>query len=321
MPQKPFIKNIDRLVKDKLKELELKPELNLAGFIEKSKRFYSTPCLTGKDELVFLKILIQKDKKAASSLKKEVKITKFLSSFSQKSAHFNLPLLIESQTKKQPYWLLHQYLPGPILGYHFTVYQTGMQKGIIEKIINTLLALQTIPFQKIPGLYQKTFPEILKTAQYFENKLKLKKAEKTIDFVQIRQFLKKQKKYFKKENFVLAHGDFTLANLFLNNGRLYLTDWELAEINNFTSDLSRLWIQTYQYPIWRKSLVLRFLERQPASKKPVFKQLFRTMAIIEAIKELACDYLAHPQTTQLKKMCQKTIKASFKGFDNLLNIK
>ena len=73
--QKPFIKNIDQLVKDKLEELKLKPELPLDGFIEKDKRFYTTPCETEKGETVLFKMLISAEEPDPELLKKEIILT------------------------------------------------------------------------------------------------------------------------------------------------------------------------------------------------------------------------------------------------------
>ncbi len=302
-----FIPNIDKIVEAKLKELKLKPELSLSDLKRKRKRFYSTPCQTEDGKTVFLKILISKRKEDAAWLKKEIAIGKTL--------QFNSLSPIKENTKKMPFWFLRQYLPGPIVGYHFKIYRPGLKKQTRKEIVKILLSLQSLS-PKIK-LEKKEMADYLKSIKSFEEKLKVKR-DKSINFEKIYQFFESQKKYFKKQRKVLAHGDFTLANFFVNERRVYLTDWEHLRYDNIAADIARLWIQTYKYPKWRKSLVLLFLAKVPKYKREQFQQLFRVMAINEAVAEFTCDVYTTPKKNAFKKSMLKTIESAIKGFDYLI---
>lgn len=311
-----LIDNVDKITEEKLKELKLKPEMPLDSFIENDKRFYSTPCKTEDGKLIFIKILISKRKEDALRLKKEVKITKFLSKCAKASKDLNILPLIKVNTTKHPYWFLRQYVPGSMLGYDFEIYKEGLKEKTIRKVVDTLLALQSMPLNI--SLKEKGADDYLKTIKVFENKLQLKDREREIDFKEIYHFFENQRKYFKKENPVLAHGDLVLKNLFVNQNSIYLIDWELARIDNSAADIARLCIQPYKYSDWRKKLVLYFSSKLPRHRKENFNELFRVAIMVEAIAEFFCDILITPKESQIQKTMKQTIKAALKGFDFLL---
>lgn len=348
MPQKPFIKNIDQLVKDTLQELKLKPKLALAGFIKKDKRFYTTPCQTKTKETVLFKMLISAESPDPELLKKEIILTKILSDYSQKNKGLPALNFIQGNTETLPYWIIRQYLPGPIIGYHFEIYKQGLTENVRKGIVKNLLLTQAIPLgREENGLSEITLPQktargYLNVLQNFENELKLWRDgvfSNKLNFKQIYQFFNNKQDYLKKHNFVLAHGDLTLANFFIHpvksfakNKRkskilfdrvkrpnVYLTDWEHARKDNLSADIARLWIQTYQYPQWRKSLLKEFLASLNNEQKNAFQESFCLIALIEAVSEFFCDLLKTIEDTPLKQSCQQTIMLAQKGFDNLLS--
>ncbi len=306
-----FIANIEQIAKDKLKALGLKPKLAFADFIKKDKRFYTTPCQNQKGETVLFKILISSRKENALALKKEIEITNFLSSFPGNDLKI-IPLA-ETNAQQLPYWYLRPYLAGSIIGHHFKIYPVGLEQTTIKQLADNLLSLQSIPLQI--KLTTKDINQYETAVKKFENKLKLTKGQKLINCQAISQFLKKQKQCFDKENLVISHGDFTLANVFINRKTLYLTDWELAQMNNIAADLARLWIQTYRYPKWRQSLLRTFLSKLPSVKKANFKQSFRMTVAIEALGEFANN-----QRKDLRQNMKQTISSALKGFNGLLKL-
>ncbi len=326
MPLKKFIKNIDRIVEKKLKELKLKPKLRLSNFKKKDKRFYSSPCLTSDNQVVFFKILISREGQDSQLLKKEIAVTNFLAPFSQKHKRLNIPLFIKSNTEEYPCWFLRQYLPGRIIGHHFRIYKNGLRKEVREKAIDNLLTLQKITYKKYKdkfsdmGLKERKSSNYLQIIKKFENILKSRKKEKMVDVKGINQFFESQKKYLKKDNLVLAHGDATLANFFVSLGNVYLTDWELARIDNKAADIARTWIQTYKYRRWRKSLILYFLSKLTQKERQDFKEAFRLIIVVEALGELAGNVLTTSKENKFKKILKQTIKRAIKGFETLINI-
>jgi len=313
-----LIPGIEKFIQKKLKELNLKPKtlFSLPLFQKENKRFYSTICETEKKELVFLKILITKEKREAKRLKKEIEITKFLSKISKKKKKLNIPLFVKGESKKLPYWFLHQYLPGPLVGHHFKMKRVGQGEKIIKKIIDNLLIVQEIPWKKKIkfSLDKREFSDYIKIIRKREKQISFKKGKGEIDFQKIYQFFKEKKNLFKKENYVLAHGDFTLANFFVHKNNVFITDWEQIHLDNIASDVSLLWNQTYRYPGWRRKLISYFLSSLSKRKKESFKELFRLMAIIEGLKEFCCNF----ENPSLRNSMKKTINNALKGFDYLI---
>ena len=320
-----FIKNIDELVEKKLKELKLSPKIpfNLKELKKDNRRFYSVPCIQNKKKQVFLKILVVKEEVATYTLKKEIEITKFLSDVHPFKKGLNIPLFIDCGSKDSSSWLLHEYLPGPLVGYFYEVYKKGSEQKVIKKIVNNLISLQSIPVTKHKTRLSK-IPITERGFKYYLQEIEFRKGflkkEREIPFKAITGFVKDRKKYFKAE--VLAHGDYTLANFFIHKNKIYVTDWEHAHLDNFTSDIAHLWSQAWRYPKWRKRLILYFLAELPKYKNKKFKELFRAMALIEALGELAfgSEICEKKYKTGAKKAAKKTIEATFKSFYHLINL-
>ena len=127
---------------------------------------------------------------------------------------------------------------------------------------------------------------------------------------------------FKNSNFVIAHGDFTLANFFIHQKKVYLTDWEHCHLDNFAYDISHLWIQLWRYSVWRKKLISDFISLCPKNKIVEFEELFRAVMLTEALGELRwtselCQKKYRPGAI---KNAHKTIKNSLKSFNQLTNL-
>ena len=244
IPEYHYIKGIDKTIKDKLKELNLIPRLPLSSFKKKKKRFYSSPCTTKNKEKVFFKTLLVKEDWVSRLLKGEAIVTKLLTNY----PNLNISGFVSADIENMPYWFIHEYLPGPLVGHFYEIYKQGQKKEIIKKIVDNLLAFQTIDKKKkkitsrIPFLGEREFKTHFNIIKEREGLVKDKKG---IDFKAIYQFAKKQEKYFKEAEFVLTHGDFTLANFFIHpvkspsrrgvpkgqfnragKNKVYITDWE-----------------------------------------------------------------------------------------------
>ena len=321
-----FIKNIDELVKEKLKELKLSPKipLNLKELKKDNRRFYSAPCMQNKKKWVFLKMLVVKEQTAAYTLKKEIEITKFLSEvYSSPKKHFSIPLFIHGDSKNSPYWFLHQYLPGPLVGYFYEIYSDGLRQKVIKQIVDNLISFQSISVVKHKirlskiSVTKRNFKHYLREIEFRKGFLK---KEKNIPYEAIIDFIKKREKYFKAE--ILADGDYTLANFFIHKNKVYITDWEHVHLDNFASDIAHLWIQTWRYPKWRKELILYFLTKLSKYRVRKFKELFRSMILIEALGEMAfnSEICEKKYKTEAKKAAKKVMKAAFKSFNHLINL-
>lgn len=318
-----FIENIDAILKAKLKELELKPLKRLSGFMNKNKRFYSTPCLSGKEKL-FFKILIKNELAPIESIKREAEVINFLLIIKEK---LNFSHLVKYDNKNFPYWYLSQYVGGELLGHFYELYAEN--KKYIPLLIDALFAIQSIPREKLEEMSRKpeffiwdrNFDKYLKMAQDYRLGIN-KEIAKEIDFEKIYAFFDEKKEAFAKSPLVLAHGDYTLANFITAGGKLVVVDWEQVHLDNFAYDLSHLWIQLYRYPDWRKELVSKFISRLAKNKIEEFKDLFRVVIITEAMGELrwSINLCEKKYRKGVKESSLKTINAALAGFDNLTTL-
>lgn len=296
VPKYKSIPGIEKIVKEKLKTLKIRPCLKLKGFIQKNKRFYSTPCLSSDGKKVFFKMLIVADIGAADDLKREIKITKFLSNLPELKGKLNIALPIDVNIKKFPYWALVQHIKGPLMGRFYKIYKLGQKEKYISSLNDNLISLQEIS-QKLAkeisqksNLWKRSYRGYLQMVRSYERSVGQERGK--INFRQIYNLFKSRKKIFRGLGLVVAHGDFTLANFLTHKPpdggkeKVYLTDWEHCHLDNFAYDIAHLWIQLWRYPAWRKKLILDFISRLPKNKIAKFKELFRLIIITEALGEL-----------------------------------
>ncbi len=313
-----FKKNANNIIK----ELEIHPILEIFSFFENKKRFYSTPCIRKakkEKEKNFIKILISNEIAPAESIKREIATRKFLKNFKK----IKIPLLINYNNKKFPYWFLSQYLEGDLVGYFYELHIND--KDLNSLIADYLINLQQIPEKKLKIFFNKKsnyiwkreFSEYLNMIKSYQKELENKNLEKGIDFSKICQLFKKEENVFKKHSLVLSHGDFTLANFIKpsNKKELIVADWEHAHLDNFAYDISHLWIQLWRYPENQKKLISEFEKKLPSKKRGDFKKLFRLMVIAEALGELCWSIGICKKKHQTKRIetAKKTIKLALKN--------
>lgn len=308
-------------IKELLKDLDLKAEKLPGEFIKKNKRFFYSPCLTREGSKVFIKVAIKKEQAVLNSLTKEAIATKLVGDLT----NIKIPRYYDSDLDAEMPWFIHEYVEGESLGYFYELDKKYKSEKFINPLLENLKILQESSVHLLNSdkffkelkkndyqIYLKTF---LRFEEYFYEK------DFNFDFKAIVKLLEESKPLFLEEDiYVVAQGDFTLANNIVSQDNIYLTDWESIHINNFADDLGRLWIQTWLYPDWRKRLLLSFVDRIDKNKKEKFKQVFRIVSINQAFSEIGGG----------SKLCEKkfsrrvtnaslaTIDKALEGFDSLL---
>ncbi|MCG2689847.1 aminoglycoside phosphotransferase family protein [Candidatus Parcubacteria bacterium] len=307
-----FIKDIDNKIAQILEKLKLSPKLNLVKFKAQDKRFYTTPCSNKQGKKVLLKALISSKAEDRFRIKKEIA---FLKAFHKMALGKKIGALkIIKANLNYPQWVLREYLAGKIIGHHFDLYN---EKPIIRKqITDNLIALQKIKLKNFP-LKRKTANDYLKKINEFtKERVVQKQAHQEITLLK-EQFLKATK-LINENNNVLCHGDFTLANFFVNKNKLYLTDWELAHLGNAAADIARTYIQTFRYPKWRDNLIKEYLQKINKKSSPVFKELFCFEVAYQAFVELSCNLLAKHTNPALQSSMRTTLRLAKAGFAHLM---
>lgn len=335
-------------IEKKLKELELKLKSSLSQAIKEKKHFFNSICYTKTGKKVFLKMLLQKEKRFYRSILREIKIVKFLT---ENPAFKNLKITpyLYGNEKDSPPWFIHKYIEGDIIGEFYEIYPPYQDKKYIPLIVNNLKVIHSIPnsvIQKIKNKVKelekvnyKAYPKIVRDFQknvksltFSEKKVRGKEPNLKINFNKIYEFLTAEKDSFPLLRKVITHGDFTLANHIFSkekiypvrnqrtSNEMYLTDWEWVRLDNIAADIAHLWLQTWRYPKWRKELLLTFLSNLSLKEKIEFEKAFRITVIIQALGEIRWN--AQICKKKYKKgviaASEKAIKNALKGFEKLI---
>lgn len=314
------MENTEQLVLQKMKELELVPIEKVSNFVIKKKRFYAAPVLDKDQKKVFFKILIVEDSAPTESIKKEIKMRNLMLNFQEKII---FPHLIDYNDKNLPYWFVSQYLDGDVLGFLYGLHDDRV--SIIPLLVNMLSNLHEITEPTLMSILKDDFflkkdgfDDPLLILKSFEAKLSIDISPR-IDFPKVSQFIKDREKHFQNHKLILAHGDYTLNNMVIDNRKMILTDWESACLGNIASDIAHLWIQLWRYPSWRQKLLIDYVNTLPKEEINEFKNLFEAKVIFEALAELIWNIKICPPNDRqsLIEICIKTIKVSLEGFDEL----
>ncbi len=222
----PRVRNrIAKLIKD----LQLEPLIPLEKFITNRKAFYAAPCIDKSNKKIFLKVSLQRN--FPLNLIREIKITKLLS---RENISQRKPLTakyIKGSTNLDFPWYLREYIEGHTVGDFYELSVEGSKRKYIPLIIDNIYRLQTLTDKLLPivrhqvrDFWKQRYEYFLRTVKNFQKDIGDSRGK--IAFEAIYKFYQDCKKYFRSSNYVLAHGDFTLANNILSRGQIYLTDWD-----------------------------------------------------------------------------------------------
>ncbi len=323
-PAYKILPDIKNKIEKRLKELELKPKSSINQAIKNERHLFSSICYTKTGKKVFFKTLLRNEKHFYLSLLREMKTVKFLTE-SPAFKNFNITPYLDGNIKDSPHWFTHDYIEGDIIGDFYEIHSPYQNKKYISLIVKNLRVLQSIPkavINKIQGAVKeirvvnyKAYPRLVK-----EFRDSVKEPNLEIDFNKIYEFLADYQNYLPSFKKIITHGDFTLANHIFSKGKIYLTDWEWVRLDNIASDIAHLWIQTWLYPQWRKTLLSTFLSSFPNKEQEEFKKTFRLTTIIQSLAEIRWN--AQICKKKYKKgtiaASEKAIQDALRGFNYFL---
>lgn len=311
---------VEKLLKDLKLKVENFPQ-KFQKFIDNDKRFFYSTCFTKNNDKVFIKVAIKNDLSVFDSLIREATATKLIGDVTK----IKIPKYCDGDFNAETPWFIHEYVEGESFGYFYELDKKYRDVRFTDQLLSNLAILYEASDQLLASdcffrnLKKKDYQVYLNTFLSFEKYAQRENIQ--LDFTAILKLLEETKCLFaEKDIYIVAHGDFTLANNIVSGNDIYLTDWESVHINNFVDDLGRLWIQLWLYPNWRKKLLLNFVNGIGRNKKEKFKQIFRVVAINQSFSEIGGG----------SKLCEKkfsqgvinasliTINKALKGFDALL---
>ncbi len=307
-----------------LKNLGLKVEnfsQKYQEFVEKDKRFFYSSCFTKKNLKLFIKIAIKDSQFVFNSLAREALAIKAIGNITE----VKIPKYCDGNFDAPLAWFIDEYVEGEPLGYFYELNKKYNQTKFIDQLLSNLIVFYKSSDRLFAqnrffkNLKKNDYQVYLKTFSSFKRYAQRKNIR--LNFAAMFDLLEKVKPFFMdEENYVIAQGDFTLANNIVSDDGIYLIDWESIHIDNFADDLGRIWIQTWLYPDWRRKLLSRFMNRIDSDRREKFKEIFRVVAINQAFSEIGGG----------SKLCEKrfsqgvidasliTISNALKGFDFLI---
>jgi thiamine kinase-like enzyme len=269
-----LIPTIEKKVERKLKELNLKPEIEISDFlkIHKNKKHrYFTPCLTKEGEKIAFYSRVHFNLDAKNKIIREIEFLKKLKKSKLKIKKI-VPEILNYGIEKDFEWFEREYPPGTPLGESRKLKQK-LKIKIIPEIIKIIFEISKIPPSFFPKI-KKFNPKNYLAERVYEELVNKKILEKNLA-KSIQEFIEKNIPLLKKENKYFCHGDLNLGNIISDGKRIWLIDWELIQINNFAYDIGYLWSHLWQAKkSFRQKLILDFLKKLPSKKIKKFKILF-----------------------------------------------
>jgi len=305
--------NFDKLIKNRLKKLELKPKDSLEKSLKESRDFYSARCLDKEKNLCFFKANL-KNEKTVKKLEAETKIYEKFSNLNEENNFIIVPKIKKKTIGKNFGWLIRTYLGGKNLG--------SWEKGFKEKILKD----QEIAKKLAQGIYfiqcyltnvtDKNALKSLNTKQIQKETLALIKSLK--DKIKIKETKKIEALYKERigqYQLVFSHGDLLPKNLLLCGNQIGIIDWKNAVLANPAFDLSALWVYSLNKEKWQKTLINTYLGL--SSNQTVTRHLLKINNIYLLLK-LINKFHTEKQVKKLKNSKLKFYKKAEKTLVKLL---
>lgn len=272
----PIIKN---KIEKKLKALKLKPKITPADFFKKHtthKHRYFSPCLNQKGETVAFYARCHNNLDAKEKFIREAK---FLEQIKQTALKTFIPQIINWAKEADFEWMQRRYIEGRPLG-HSRRLTIQPSQANIEKIAELIVKIAELKPGSFQGLCLKKF----NCANYFLKEQYQELSKKGIVSADTSQkiiaLIKQAMPWLKKENHYFSQGDLNLGNIILDkNGRTWIIDWELVNINNFAYDISYLWAHLWEAKKkTRNKLITAYLKEISSRQLGLFKKFLPVIA-------------------------------------------
>ncbi|MFQ6049688.1 MAG: phosphotransferase [Candidatus Paceibacterales bacterium] len=278
--EKILILEIDKKIKEKLKELHLKPEVSPKKFLQKyktGKHRYFSPCFKKEKEVVAFYARLHDNLDAKQKFLNEVRFLKELKKSNLRIKEI-VPEILSSGVEKDFEWFEREYPPPPPLGKSRKA-SSPLSPLIIDKIVKAIVEISRINPKKFPKIKFKKFnPRNYLAEGTYENLVKRRIISREISH-KIARMIKNKMGLLEKENHYFSHGDLNLGNILSNGENIRIIDWELVHLNNFAYDIGYLWAHLWEAKRdLRNRLMASYLKRLSPSQLTKFKKLLPVVA-------------------------------------------
>jgi thiamine kinase-like enzyme len=280
---KTLIPSIGRKIESKLRNLGLKPGIGPQEFLKRygfKKHRYFTPCIANNKQIVGFYARLHNNQDTKEKFIREIN---FLKRIEKSNLRINrlIPDILDSGITKDFEWFIREYPKAPPLGESSYMTQKTFP-SMHKKIADTILDISKIPTKKFIKLKKFNHQNYLTPGEY-EGLVKQKVLSKQLADKLLKD-ANKNLSLLKKENKYLCHGDLNLGNVLSDKKELWIIDWELAHINNFTYDICYLWAHLWgaKSP-FRKKLIETYVDKLNKNQLSIFKKIFPIVASYLAV--------------------------------------
>jgi len=320
--EKILIPGIDEKIEKILRGLELKTEVSPENFLKihkTGKHRYSTEALSPEGERVAFYARLHDNLDAKEKFTREIVFLERIrkSNFPIKKV---IPKIINWGIEKDFEWLVREYPTAPPLGQSRNLTQKPFP-GMVRKITKLVLEISDISPKTVRGLRKFNCQNYLSKNLY---KGLVDKKILTKDLTQnILEIIKKSIPLAQKENHYFCHGDLNLGNILADKKEIWLIDWELIQLNNFSYDIGYLWAHLWEAKKeFRRSLVESFIKKLPPERLWKFKKLLPLV-----VSYLSLGGIELKKEDEKKELFKKRrnfyinlLKNCTKGFNQLIKV-
>lgn len=296
--------HIKTFLSSTIRKLNLKNiETSFEDLVKEQKRFYRTVC-SYKDQKVFFKTLLAKEKGAKKRFLNEIKFYLEAQKTNDVKLINLLPRILEySLNPKFPY-LLYQYIPGSPK--HSKL---SLSCSELTQIIQALQTITQTSWQKFNPNFQKSLNQSFSISFFqYQSIAKFFNLSKELSS-KIERILKKAKTLHSQPILVLSHGDFSEANLIFRKGKLVkVVDWEHVGLRFPLYDFCDFWVKRWRYPKEQRFLLKNMNKIYSRKDADLFFQLSLCLVVIKNLKIFKKAILQEGNKNLFKKEIKKHIE-------------
>lgn len=267
-----LIPEIENKIEQKLKDLNLKPEISIKKFLRLYKKHrYFTSCFKGNKKIVFYSRLHNN----LDAKEKFIREIEFLRKLKKKKLKIKkiVPKILNYGIEKDFEWYSREYLQGLSLKESQNLIKKPF---LVKKIVKTIFDISKISPKIFPKLKKFNFQNYLAIGIH-KGLVKKRIISKTLS-EKILNLTKENLPLLEKENKYFCHGDLNLGNILSDGKRIWIVDWELIHLNNFAYDIAYLFVNSWKEKrSFRRKLIQTYINQLSNSKFKKFKKILPTI--------------------------------------------
>jgi thiamine kinase-like enzyme len=320
---KILIPNIKEKIGEKLKELELTPEIPIEKFLKTyktNKHRYFSPCKTKKGGVVGFYARLHNNLDAKQKFINEIKFLEILKKEKIKIKKF-VPKILDARIETDFEWFIREH-PKPLPLGHSRKAFSPISLNIIKKTTKIVFDITKIPPEKFSEIKLKKFDiKNYLAKESFKGLANRGIIPEEVSWQAIKM-VEKTLPLLEKENSCFVHGDLNLGNILANQKEIWIIDWELIHLNNFAYDIGYLWAHLWEEKqSLRKKMMESYIANLSSSQFLKFKKLLPIVASYIALGGIEFKKRETKINRELRRNFYiKLLKSATKNFNALIKV-